>query len=480
MKLTDTLKFFTLVVALLALLCIVYPGDGVTVAGATLRFPSLHRVLAGDRTVSMDSLLVKKEERDLSGARDSLRYLHEDLFESQTRFWLPDDDVTFFDRFFDRAEKARDEQQVVRVLHYGDSQIEMDRITCRLRERLQQLFGGGGPGLIPLRQPIPTFSFSQSASGSLVGQSTYGDSTMVRANGNYGPMLRSWRVAGGATLSMRASNNRYAAEGVKQFSSIRVLFNNRPGPLSVSMKDRRGGQYSEQVAEAGIHMVSWQLDSATASATVTLQGAADVYGIMVDNGPGVAVDNISMRGVSGHQFKMANLDQLQEAYAMMNVGMIIMQFGGNSVPYLKGEKSISRYCEQMGEQIDYVHEACPDAVILFIGPSDMSTMVRGQLATYPDLPNIVEQLRKMANEHGAAYWSIYDAMGGQNSMVSWAKNGYAGADYLHFSQKGSDIMGNYICDALQRMYELYKLRRQLTAEQFDKLWTTPEPPTTTP
>ncbi len=470
MKLTDTLKFFTIVVVLLALLCIAFPRDGISVAGLTLRFPSMHRVLAGDRTVSMDSLLVRKEERDLSGARDSLQYLHEELFDSQTRFWLPGDDVAFFDHFFEQAEQAQEKQRVVRVLHYGDSQIEMDRITCRLRDRLQSLFGGGGPGLIPLRQPIPTFSFSQSSSGALVGQSTYGDSTMVRANGNYGPMLRSWRVAGGATLTMRASNNRYAAEGVKQFSSIRVLFNNRPGPLSVNMNDRRGGTYSEQVSEAGIHLVSWQLDSATAAATLTLQGTADVYGIMVDNGAGVAVDNISMRGVSGHQFKMANLDQLKEAYSMMNVGLIIMQFGGNSVPYLKGEKSIGRYCEQMGEQIDYVREACPDAAILFIGPSDMSTKVNGELATYPDLPRIVEQLRSTANAHGAAYWSIYDAMGGRNSMISWAENGYAGSDYLHFSHKGSNIMGDYICDALQHMYELYLLRKQLTPEQFQRLW----------
>jgi len=470
MKLTDTLKFFTIVVALLALLCIVFPREGVTVAGTTIRFPSMHRVLAGDRTVSMDSLLVKAEERDLAGARDSLQYLHEELFVGQTRFWLPDNDVAFFDRFFASAERAQEDQRIVRVLHYGDSQIEMDRITCRLRERLQQMFGGGGPGLIPLKQPIPTFSFSQSASGALVGQSTYGDSTMVRANGNYGPMLRSWRVAGGATLSMRATSHRYAAEGVKQFSSIRVLFNNRPGPLSIKMSDRRGGAYSERVDNPGIHLVSWQLDSATAAATVTLQGSADVYGIMVDNGAGVAVDNISMRGVSGHQFRMANFDQLKEAYGKMDVGMIIMQFGGNSVPYLKGEKSISRYCEQMGQQIDYVHEACPDAVILFIGPSDMSTKVNGELATYPDLPRIVEQLRTMANEHGAAYWSIYDAMGGSNSMITWAKSGYAGSDYLHFSQKGSDIMGNYICDALQRMYELYLLRKQLTPEQFQRLW----------
>ncbi len=471
MKAVHTLKFFAIVVAALFVLCLVFPADGIALGSVTLRFPSLHKVFVGTQVKDIDAFVTKEPERDLSGARDSIRFFREELTESPNRFWFPNGDVTFFDRFFAQAEQAREQQRVVRVLHYGDSQIEMDRITNRLRERLQTLFGGGGPGMVPLRQPIPTFSFSQSASGSLTGQSTYGDSTMVRAAGNYGPMLRSWRVAGGATLSLRATTNKLAAEGVKQFASIRVLFNNRPGPLSITMKDRKGGAtYSERSDQKGVQMISWWMDSATSSASVTLQGSADVYGVLVDNGYGVAVDNISMRGVSGHQFKMANLEQLADAYALLDVGLIIMQFGGNSVPYLRSEKSIARYCEQMGEQIDYVRQACPDATILFIGPSDMSTKVRGELATYPMLARVVESLRTMANEHGAAYWSIYDAMGGENSMIAWSKKGLAGADYLHFSHKGACIMGDNISDALQHAYELYLLRKDLTAEQFEKLW----------
>lgn len=469
MKLSGTLKFFIVVVALLALLCAVFPREGMTVGGITLRFPSLHKVLAEREANEKEEAEPQVAERDLSGARDSIVFLHEILYESPLRFWIPDDRVDFFDEFFYAAENAVEQGRTVRVLHYGDSQIEMDRITCRLRQHMQELFGGGGPGFVPLRQPIPTFSLNQSAQGSLEGQSTYGD--LPRANGNYGPMLRSWRVTGSATMSVRASNSRYAAELVKQFSTIKVLFNNRPGPLTVSMQDRKSGAvYRESVKDNGIHIVAWQMDSATSSAILTLQGTADIYGVMVDNGAGVAVDNISMRGVSGHQFKMANAEQLAQAYELMDIKLIIMQFGGNSVPYLRGWKSIERYCSEMGDQIDYVREACPGAAILFIGPSDMSTKVSGELATYPYLPQIVQLLRITANEHGAAYWSIYDAMGGKGSMIAWAKKGLAGHDYLHFSQKGSDIMGDNIADALEKMYQLYKLRQQLTTNQFDRLW----------
>ena len=471
MKAVGTLKFFAIVVALLALLCIVFPKDGITVGSVTLRFPTLHKVLVREKGKSMEQLLVKHEERDLTGLCDSLEEFHKLIFESQTRFWLPDDDISCFDEFFKNAENAEHDERIVRVLHYGDSQIEQDRISCRLRERLQMAFGGGGPGMLPLRQPVPTISFNQSASGSIIGLSTYGDSTFSRSNGNYGPMLRCWRVTGGATLSLYASTGNHAADRVGQFSSIRVLYNNRPGPLNVTLHNRKGpGDYSASESKSGIGLISWRMDTVTTSASLTFSGTSDIYGILVDNGYGVAVDNIAMRGVSGHQFKMANFGQLAESYKLLDVGMIIMQFGGNSVPYLKSEKTIDSYCQKLGEQIDYVRQACPDAVILFVGPSDMSTKVAGQLATYPMLPTVVSKLRDMANAHGAAYWSIYDAMGGKNSMITWVKNGYAGADYIHFTHKGARIMGDYLSDALLNLYELYKIRQKLTPKEFDKVW----------
>ncbi|MBQ6955597.1 MAG: hypothetical protein IJP80_03175 [Bacteroidales bacterium] len=471
MKLSSTLRFFAIVVAALALLCIVFPSEGIAVGGTTLRFPSLHKVLVREKQKGIDDLLVKRPVRDISGLRDSLQDCYLTLFEGQTRFWLPDDDVSFFDTFFEKAENAASDGQIVRIMHYGDSQIEMDRVTCRLRERMQQQFGGGGPGMLPLRQPVPTISFNQTATGLLKGQSTWGDSTFTRRGANFGPMLRSWRLSGSATMSLSASKGRYASPLAGSFSTLRVLFNNRPGPLSVSFRDRKGGAtFSETKEEEGIGMISWQLDSATSSAALTLTGNADIYGVLVDNGPGVAVDNIGMRSTSGHQFKMVPLEQLAISYRLVDVSVIIMQFGGNSVPYLKSEKVIDSYCSRLGEQIDHVRQACPDAVILFVGPSDMSTMVRGQLATYPMLPTVVEKLHQMATEHGAAYWSIYDAMGGYNSMLVWHKEGLAGNDYVHFTHKGANLMGDYLADAILKLYQLYTLRKGLSASQFDQLW----------
>ena len=54
------------------------------------------------------------------------------------------------------ASLSETHERVVRVLHYGDSQIEEDRMTTQIREALQDRYGGSGVGLMPLVQTIPT------------------------------------------------------------------------------------------------------------------------------------------------------------------------------------------------------------------------------------------------------------------------------------------------------------------------------------
>ena len=168
-----------------------------------------------------------------------------------------------------------------------------------------------------------------------------------------------------------------------------------------------------------------------------------------------------MRGCSGHQFTQINRDQLTEAYRLMDVGLIILQFGGNSVPYLNNQKSIDAYCKNMGIQIDRLHQCCPNALILFIGPSDMSKRTEeGDLLSYHWLPTVIESLQKTVTAHGAAYWSIYHAMGGQNSMSAWVNQGLGSGDYIHFSQRGADIMGDRLAKAFDNMYHLYLMRKE--------------------
>lgn len=462
MKSHKILLFIAFAILILAIICACFPKDGLKVAGTELHFPTLTKVLNPQREMDVQAYLARIDslETVMSTRKDSMDYFRSQMDTSDIRFWFPNNDDRFFDQLFAAMESAKSSGRIIRVLHYGDSQIESDRMTRSLRPYLQGKFGGGGPGLVPFSTLIPTLAVTTSGSGSLRRQSPFGDSTVARANGNYGPMVQDFRLTGSATSNISAATHKSVDSRLHQFSQFKLIFNNRPGPLAVTFTDKDGGYTNEQHCdEEGVHSMSWRLDSSTTAIRLAVSGSADIYGIMVDDGPGVAVDNIPMRGCSGQQFTKINGDQLAAAYGCMDVGLIILQFGGNSVPYLKAEKGLDIYCQSLGEQIDHLHRCCPRALILFIGPSDMSTRIGGVMQSYAFLPTIVEKLQQMANEHGAAYWSIYHAMGGKNSMVAWVNQGLGGPDYIHFTTKGVDIMGDRLAKAFDNMYQLYKMRK---------------------
>lgn len=453
------LLFFSCVIALLAAIGALFPRDGVMLGDTHIGFASLHTLVEARQQKTL--VVSPAEPPEMLQLRDSVSYYRSLVREGDLRFWLPE--PHYFDTFWQNAANARRQGRIVRILHYGDSQIEMDHITSRLRAYMQRTFGGGGPGLVPFRTITPSMTVSQSTSGELTHLSSFGDSTVVRSRGDYGPMMQCFRLAGGSvSTTLRASRSKSVDDRVKHFSRISLIHNLRGSSLGAELADRQHkANYPQNLTEGGIGSLTWQLDSATNHVRLTVRGNADLYGIMVDDGPGVAVDNIPMRGCSGQQFTLIPADKLSAAYERMDVGLIIMQFGGNSVPYIKTTKQISTYCQALGRQIDHVRQCCPKAKILFIGPSDMSTRLRGQLQTYPALPELVDSLAATATAHGAAFWSIYHAMGGQNSMPEWTRQGLAGQDYIHFSQRGADLMGDRLSQALDNSYHLYLLERKM-------------------
>ena len=470
MKPYQILIFILLVICALGLICFFFPKEGVRIGGKELHFPAMEEVLVGpgQAEVELQPEVDSVELKHLNDLRDTLRQYQVALTEQTGRFYLPDDDVSFFDRMFAAMEQARRNREVVRVMHYGDSQIEMDRISCNLRSFFQSTFGGGGPGMVPVIQTIPSFAVSQYASGALTLYAAYGEG--ARTRGNYGLMCKCYRLGGAATFTANASRHKDTDPRVKKFSNITLLYNDHNGNFAATLNDRRGYKESRENGLTGVHTCHWLLDSSASSVQISMQGSADIYGIMLDDGYGVAVDNIPLRGSSGDQFTLITDTLLRTSYKQANVALIIMQFGGNSVPVIYNEKSLNNYCTSIERQIQRVRQCCSGATILFVGPSDMSTRRGGVMQTYPMLPQLIDSLRTIALRNHAAYWDIYEVMGGHNSMIAWVNNGLAGPDYVHFTPAGARRVGKTLAQNFATMYDLYRTRKSIPKTQFDTLW----------
>jgi hypothetical protein len=129
-----------------------------------------------------------------------------------------------------------------------------------------------------------------------------------------------------------------------------------------------------------------------------------------------------------------------------------MQFGGNSMPYITDSLKARQSANYFKGQLYTIKKLCPEATIVVIGPSDMSTLLDGEYTTYPILPYFVECLKKASKEVGGSYFDMYQAMGGKDAMVAWVENGLAAKDYIHFSNKGASIAAQKFYDAFMTAY----------------------------
>jgi len=437
------------VIALLAVLCAVFPEEG----WLGLRFPQLSTVLSASEPEtgpSPEELIAQRRAAVLAAEKDQY---HAFFREDPARFYLPDDDVRFFDPLFAALDQA--ETHPLRVVHYGDSQIEEDRITGTIRECLQEHFGGSGPGMMPLRRRA-TPRVGGGGTAELDRYYVFGDSDHRAGIRQYGPFADFTRLDTVATFSYYPVRSR--DKGQSTYERVTLVAGNLRSNLSVSVKgDRRTVEPGESLS-----FVRFDLPDSSARVSLTLSGYADLYGVLLDGKSGVRMDNVPMRGCSGTIFTSLDGAQLRAFYREENVRLILLQYGGNSVPYLKTDKSISTYLESIRKQIRYLQGLAPDARIVFIGPSDMATVVSGKRQTYPRLPGIVDSLKVAATESGAAYWDIYGVMGGENSMVQWvsARPALAGSDYVHFTLAGSQRVGEMFNDALLLYYEYYRWRKK--------------------
>ena len=133
--------------------------------------------------------------------------------------------------------------------------------------------------------------------------------------------------------------------------------------------------------------------------------------------------------------------------------MILLQYGGNVVAYMNP----GYYERVFKRELQFFKEICPGIPIVVIGPADMSIRENGNFITYPELEPIRDALKRATLDSGFAFWDLYEAMGGTNSMPSFvhADPPLASKDYIHFTPKGANLVAEMFYNALMLEYSQF-------------------------
>ncbi|MBR1928221.1 MAG: hypothetical protein IJ834_00555 [Paludibacteraceae bacterium] len=455
-----TLFIFS-IIGVLAAIAAVFPQDGLTIGQATLRYPTLTQMFEQDTTLKESPL---SPEELLAQRATQMRIQEEQEFldffrsnEARIQFPLKDGaiDYTYLDSFYYALNHA--DSNAVRVVHYGDSQIEEDRISVVLRRNLQQKFGGMGIGIVPLYQTVQSITEGIKTSQEPKRYMVFGSKSMRREGSKrYGPMGQTAVIDTTISITFQPRSKQTGVYSAHYFNQATLLTGG--GNINIQWKGQKGTVRNDGSAMQITNLI---VPDSTTNLTITLSGHGDIYGISLSGETGVNVDNIPMRGCSGTIFSGIDSKQLSTYFSATNTRLIIMQFGGNSMPYIKTQAQADKYIGTLLTQVKYMQRQAPQAQILFIGPSDMTTRLQGKMQTYPILPYFDEALSTALTEQaGVAYWSLFEAMGGVGAMSTWVRSGYAASDYIHFTRKGAYQVGEILCDALLTGYNYYTWREK--------------------
>jgi hypothetical protein len=487
-----TLLFLLSVFTILLLTSIFIPQEGLTLFGnikikffdpkelfnPSLEYADISNIIALNEP-SSDSILSMIESDSIPIAIDTIRADADSLKQSIRKFEFPNNDKTILYQVFRSLEKANSGNKVVRIMHYGDSQIEGDRITSFLRNRFQNKFGGRGVGMLPARQ-LYDFSFSvfHDASENWNRYTLYGKRDTLITHKRYGIIagFNSFTKQPIDTLLIDSTKKSawisvtespYSYRNTKTFSQCRLFYGNSLDSIYVKLS------VSDEVVDEGIYaptkelkQIQWLFDEPVNNITINIEGvnSPEIYGLALDGKNGVAVDNIAMRGNAGLVFNKMDPVLFKQMVKKLNVKLMILQFGGNVVPNIR--KDYSYYERWFYAQLKFIKTHAPEVEIIVIGLSDMSIKNNSHYESYPNIELVRDALKKATFKANAVYWDMYEAMGGQNSMPSWvfAQPALASKDFVHFTPRGAKIVANMFYNAFMYEYTMYKRNNPVLPE----------------
>lgn len=477
-RLSEVLAGIILVFSVLLFTCLIFPAEGIRLSShVTLTFPTVRDVFGVPNSSVRDPFIIDCSEQGFSNFVSDPEQCEESALPvkctpAQIRA-LPVQPIEYPQGREDALNNIKSElaalhtgsRDLVRILHYGDSQLEADRITMYLRNRLQQEFGGGGVGYLALNPQIPinpTVKISMSPGWECsVPAVKYKRATPLRV----GHLLSSVKLSAKQQKSAWIKVERRALKAYPplKFSRLKLMLTSSHAPIFLEVRTPSKIIFAKTIQpDAGLQELTLNMPQSGENITLRFRGngSPEIFGLALDDNSGVAIDNIPLRSSSGVDFVKANELLLGESYKLVGAKLIIMQFGANVVPQVR--ESYSAYEDQLHRQLTLIKQLTPTVNILVAGVSDMARRNGGVLASYPNIAKIRNAQRRAAFRAGCAFWDTYEAMGGKNSIISWAyaRPVLATKDFCHFSNDGATLLAELMCRSF-----LLDVRRYIATQE---------------
>lgn len=385
----------------------------------------------------------------------------------------PEGDTTLLYSFFEKIQAIDSVHKTIRVMYYGDSQIEGDRITAQLRKEIQAEFGGMGTGLISPKMVVSYTQSVQVKSSSnwrRYGIRDYRDALLDHKQ--FGAMMNLCRYSLPAKYmsgqrqyelgwaKVNASNMGFP--NAEKFEVCRIFIKNVSDTCFIECLAEGEPLRFDTIPSGNDFRVStFEYNQLHTSVDLrfTSRLSPDILGISLEGKDGILVDNIPMRGSRGTDFSATDTVLLARMYDELNPGLIILHFGVNVAPNIVN--SYKYYQNALARELALLKRITNNTPIMVIGISDMNKKTPEGFVTYPNIEAIRDAQKNAAFLTNCIFYDLFEAMGGENSMQKWVDTipSLGKKDYIHFTYAGANKVAEMIFDVMMNDLKQYEEAR---------------------
>lgn len=365
------------------------------------------------------------------------------------------------DAFYEALSRVKTLGRPVRIAWWGDSYIEGDMVSCDIRQRFQSDFGGYGVGWVDCGTPIirSRRSIQQEFSGieeHVVVEKPFDENRESLAERYY-------------TATPGASCRTYAYRyypNCQRWTSAQLFFRAaRPMTIEVATGTGQKTSHTFNASSSVQHLTTrgpWMNSIKYTFPDITQ--LSTLYGMALESGSGVILDNFSMRGSSGVTLERMPAEMLADFHKVRPYDLIILQFGlnnaveGNSVEVLKA------YINKLKRSVMHLKKAFPEASILIMSVPDREQRGADGIHTLPEVKQLVSLQQQLAADCHVAFLNFYRAMGGEGSVKALVEQDYANKDYTHLSFGGGKIVANKVYPSFPVGLKNYLRKKKLMNE----------------
>lgn len=355
--------------------------------------------------------------------------------------------------YYNALQELSTKGRPVRIAYYGDSFIQGDILTADLRMFLQEEYGGAGVGFMDIANAFPRFrrSVIHSFDGwkSHIFSDTIGFYRGAQSlNGRY------FCPDSLAYIQLKGQKKRYARLDTCQRSQI-FFQNDVPFQLTASVNGRILKNYTIKPSK--------QMQSRTVSSpmgrvrwTVRTEQRVDslpsprFYGVTMEDTTGIVLDNFAMQGSAGVHLATLPYETMRRFHKERPYDLIVLQYGLNVAS--KNVTNYKYYVRMMSRIIRRLKKQYPEAGFLLVGIGDREYKdENGDMRTMPGVLSLMDFQKEIAEKNNIAFWDMYQAMGGEGSIVEMVNHepAQANKDYTHINFLGGKRIAQLLFNSLE-------------------------------